>query len=122
MKYAAIKRSINDDKAEREQYLVKMCASRAEAIDFLLEQYEWWEGGSTIYTSQEWFDHPARAELELFFNHYGNDDAIFQWEWKRRGNCRTYRIVECAAGLVTFYPRAANLYKLKDDKVVRKKK
>jgi hypothetical protein len=116
-KFASIKRSTNNDNHdwESEEYSFKIFDTREEAVTWLLEQYEHWESNAGVDRDyQGWGpDLPDWKVLYNFFMTSANDDVIFHWEWKRRGNFRTYKIVEFTDVLKT-YAKAKNRFKLRN--------
>lgn len=127
--YAAIKRSNDNDsdEKEREQYNIKLFATKDKAAEWLLDKYEFWENGHVygdgderIETEIEWKNSKQYKICFDFLLQASDDDALFHWEWKRRGNFRTYKIVQIKNGELNFYARTKNLYKIKNMQIVKK--
>lgn len=121
MSFAAIKRSINNDNNEHEtdEYNIRLFDKREDAANYLIESYEF-EYDQDISVCRSLI-------LSFFTSTETNEDALFQWEWKRRGNFRTYKIVPIREdGKIEFYAQTKNLFKLKhfdngNVEIVRKK-
>lgn len=108
MKFAAIKRSVtNDDREEEaEEYCIQLFETREHAALFLIDLYE--------FAHHENRDLCQPLMLDFFKNVATKDDALFQWEWKRRGNFRSYKIVPIGSdGKIEFYAQTKNLFKVK---------
>lgn len=118
MRFAGIKRSRDNDNhnCDEENYIIKSFDSREEAADWLSKQYEYWHEGVDC---KEIVDTKEYKEIHRFFITSSNDDAIFQWEWKRRNNFRTYKIIQYKDEL-EFFARAKNLFKLKKGEIIKK--
>ena len=124
-KFAAIKRSTDNDNHDGsdETYRILTFDDREAAIVWLLEQYEHWENNSGFDREQgEWGRGvPDWNILRDFFRESKNEDALFHWQWKRRNNFRTYRIVQFTGDL-NFSAKAGNLFKYKNRQVIPKPK
>jgi hypothetical protein len=125
-KFAAIKRTRDNDNhiSEEEEFVIKIFDTRIEAVKWLVGQYEYWEGCSGVDSDVDgdWNpDLPEWKVLENFLMTSSSDEAIFHWQWKRRSNFRTYRIVEYTDDL-RFYQVSKTLYKLKNEIMIKKKK
>lgn len=118
MRYAAIKRSVNNDKADFEDEIIlcKEFDRREEAAAWLTNRYESeFHSGSITSDISEW------KVLYDFLMTSSSDDAIFQWEWKRTG-FRQYKIVEIDDdGVLRLFVKAKNLFKLKNGAIKLKK-
>jgi hypothetical protein len=122
-KYAAIKRSINNDSSEgkEEDYSINIFETKEKAAEWLTNLYDFWEDdwcieGTWNRSNENW------SKLYNFFMEKTSEDIIFQWEWRRKGNFRTYRIVEILDkdGL-EFYSRGGKLYSFDDEgKIIEK--
>lgn len=121
-KFTAVKRSINNDYdiTECEKYDINTFNSREEAVNWLLSKYEYEHEDGLFRDSADFYQSDEFKEIRAFFMQVPNDDALFQWEWKRRGNCRTYKIIEHDEGELHFYAKGKTLFKLKNGKVVAK--
>jgi hypothetical protein len=91
--WAAVKRIQNNDNAdgEEEEYVVNVFDEKHDAAIWLAEQYEYFEDDTDA-------DVPKMSQVLVKFlmeTEDNNNNAVFQWEWERRGNFRTYRIVSC---------------------------
>lgn len=111
-KFAAIKRSLTNDGDREEKYTINVFATKADAAAFLVSKLNVWDA-----------DEPSdldgvAAALCDFFVRSANDEGFFFWEWKRKGNFRTFRIVEFkdddAEGFV-FDAQIPKLYKWKNN-------
>lgn len=129
-RYFAIKRTVNNDYVEHEseKYTIKDFEERSDAAAWLLEHYlkennmidfkiESLESLREILEGK-----PSWKAIYDFLMSSTKDDALFNWEWKRRGNFRSYKIVERSSetGDCVFHARAKNLFKLKNDKIAKK--
>lgn len=117
VRYAAIKRSINNDltPCNCDEYKIQIFTNRQDAANFLLKHYESHDRLS------DWT--PECPDWKVLFDFLltsTKDDALFHWEWKRRGNFRTYRIIEFTTTL-NFYSSCPNKFKLKNGKCVKRK-
>jgi hypothetical protein len=119
--YVAIKRSINNDNIEPESDEITMqyFNTRSAAANWLVDQVEIFN--LILEDGPSWADSSERKTILKFFLECEPDAAFFQWEWKRRGNCRTYRIVPAQCGTSKFFLHARHLYKLKEGKIKESK-
>ena len=118
-RYFAVKRSVNNDYKEHEsdRYTVREFEERKDAAVWLLKHYS-----NEICTFEISEGSPCWNSIYDFLTTSTNDDALFIWEWKRRGNFRSYKIIEFSVGEdFVFCARTKNLFKLKDGNVVKKK-
>jgi hypothetical protein len=118
-RYAALKRSVNNDKSEFEDDIIlcKEFDRREEAAMWLANKYE-----PDVLESEWDADNYDWKLLYDFLMTSSQDDAIFQWEWKRRGNFRQYKIIEIGDDVVLrLFVKTKNLYKLKDGVIKLKK-
>lgn len=113
-KYAAIKRSINNDNhnGDEQEYQINIFNTREDAAEWLIEQYEY-------RYSEDDSEKIDKKLLYTFLLTSSIDDAMFQWEWKRRGNFRTYKIIEYT-DVLKFYVKTKNLYKIKNSAVKKR--
>ena len=119
VRYAAIKRSINQDKTPCtcEKYMIQIFTNRQDAANFLLKHYETDDQNRLSDWTPECLDWKVLFDFLLTST---KEDALFHWEWKRRGNFRTYRIIEFTTTL-DFYSSCPNKFKLKNGKCVKRK-
>lgn len=126
MSFVAIKRSINNDNKEEEcdELTIKYFYSKMDAADWLTDQVEYNHLSleESAYNLEDWASCKERSVIFNFFCQAQNEDAFFQWEWKRRGNKRTYRIlsVEPETNEVKFFLFVKRFYKLKDGLIKEK--
>lgn len=127
MLYAAVKREVNNDNGngkEVEQWHVQISSARIDAIERLLDMVDY-TGIQFSFNDDDWRRSTERATMRNFFSAVAQEgDALFQWEWKRRGNFRTYRIIEFEPTVgFSFYAQAERLWKLDSNgEMVTKKK
>lgn len=108
--FLAVKRSITNDniKSEAIQWTIKYFVSKQDAANWLVDQIE------------ESYLAPESKERQAVFNFFCQcepGEAFFEWEWKRRGNNRQYRILPLQDGQVQFYQYVKQFYKLKDGEI-----
>jgi hypothetical protein len=97
VKYASIKKSYNSDNDSDELTEWNICIfnTKKEAINWICENYEYFGAESDSDSNDDEIkDFDRRALIENYFTRAPNGHGLFQWEWKRRGCDRTYRIVE----------------------------
>lgn len=133
MQFAAIKRCIDNDfhDFDNHMFTIKIFDKRDDAVTWLLSEYEYWESGSGWNSSNEnqeideKFGPDAKQYIVMynFLMNSANDQGIFHWTWKRRSCNRTYRIVELTGdGEIKFNDGLRHLFKLKNGRVVEKKR
>lgn len=121
-KFAAVKRTVIndvDDDTKKESFVLKICDNRSDAISWLLAQFEYWDVESIGNIKEEWITCPEWKTLHDFFQNSKKDEGILNWEWERKGNFNSYRIVEFVESeALQFYSRIKNLYGIKDNVIV----
>lgn len=130
MKFGAIKRVVNNDysKREHESYKIQMFESKPEAVNWLVNNYEFYEDhncgdwGSYQKWDIKWTkDQIGWQKLYDFFINAKPGDVMFHWEWERRGNFRSYWINEIAEdGTLSFYANAETLYSFYKQEIMEK--
>lgn len=124
IQFAAIKRSINNDYGSKEsdKYMIKIFNSKDEAATWLCQNYEHYNDEHSHSQSNNldsWNDSIGFIELHKFLINSNDGDAVFHWEWKRRNNFRTYRIISFN-DLITFHSNAKELYSFYCLEIVKK--
>jgi len=124
MQFAAIKRSLDNDNhpGKEESYNIKIFASKNDAVEWLLQNYEHWDDEHCTGDDREWDNTvPGWHALHEFFLNSKNGDTMFHWEWERRGNFRTYRIVEFDPNEgIQFYAKGEVLFSFYEEKIMNK--
>lgn len=128
MLFVAIKRSINNDnkEEEREEFTLKYFDSKWDAVNWLTDQVEFNHLSlkQSAYNLEDWNNCEERDVIFNFFCQAQPDDAFFQWEWKRRGNKRIYRILSLNPDTneVKFFLYVKRFFKLKNGEIKEKKR
>lgn len=126
-KFAAIKRSITNDKpkGEKEKYTINVFNTKEEASVCLTNLYEWWDDNDLPDTETTILWDRSNVnwiELYNFFIGSTGEDAMFHWEWKRKGNFRSYRIIEIHTEKgIKFYSSVKKLYSFYNQKIIARK-
>ena len=98
MKYAAIKKTHDNDGDGDNTIRIKLFDKRDDAIEWIINVYEFWSEESDsedcIETVDDLSQDQRKTLLMNFLSKSSNDEGVFHWEWKRKNNHRTYRIIE----------------------------